>query len=425
MGIADFFQTHIVGNHFDLNKWSIREISIVLVKTQFLLIIIFYYNFLIIFKRLLICCLDCSFISKIIQCKKMILLKIPILNKQLRKLNTSLNANFYQKFLPAFDKFILVFRILIYKNLIELILVNPQKANIKIHFTKESEQLHIFKDKQLLTTLLISNHRSICDYLLICYISLYQTQYISPYDTNWAAANKVWESSIEEIPQVAFISWGDIIVQPTRKFLWNIIFKDENRVVTSKTLTKYLTKNGNRLFVIFPEVNIITTELSLIQRKLNQDYYPYVAKYYNVLYPRFGNWTHILSCFKQLSMKYPKDSRNDDRDKIKLNRFFYQLTIVYYNKITLYDAHDHNKGGIKALNALNIQELIPSLFEMVQVNNCTQLPPISIQMTLTKEEITTLLPKTTKKWERLLETRWNRIEGQLQDFEMSLTSRVE
>lgn len=422
MGVLDFLQTHIVGNHFNIDEWSGKEISTVAVRINFVLVLILYYIFLSVVNRVANFCLGCLFLRKLIQCKKMLLSQVPMFNKQVKKVHHIVDNSVHEDILPGIDKLLLVFRILIYKNLIELLLVNSAKGNIKISFTKESEPLNIFKDKKLLTTLLISNHRSINDYLLICYISLYQTQYLSPYDTNWEVANKVWESPINEVPQVAFLSWGDILSQPTRKFFWNIVFKDENRVVTSKSLRKYLTENGNRIFVIFPEVNIITTELSLIQRKLNQDFYPYVAKYSNVLYPRFGNWTQILNCFKQLSTQNDKDSANSG---VKLNRFFYHLTVVYYHKLVVENAHDHHRGGLKKCNTLNVQELVPSLFELLQANHCSEHPAVHIQLTLTREEVAPLLARPARKWERHLESTWNRTEKSLQDFEMSLKGRAE
>lgn len=97
---------------------------------------------------------------------------------------------------------------------------------------------------------------------------------------------------------------------PRLDLLKNIFFKDETLALSSNELRDILERQNNQAITIFPEVNIMSLELSIIQRKLHQDF-PFVINFYNLLYPRFKNFTALMAAFSSIKNIKRKKNRNN------------------------------------------------------------------------------------------------------------------
>lgn len=156
---------------------------------------------------------------------------------------------------------------------------------------------------QLLNSIVMSNHRSLFDYLLINYLK-----------------NLVEKATGEKIT-LNFFTWNSIWNLPVNKFYKSIVNNDENWVMNKirlKTeINNLIVKNKYNWIVHFPEVNIFDDEIKIIQHQ--QADLNYLPKYNELLYPRFKNFTNFI-----------ESQQEDNATSIKN---LLDLTILYYHPI--------------------------------------------------------------------------------------------
>ncbi|KAK5960908.1 Mum3p PWA37_001427 [Arxiozyma heterogenica] len=456
MGALDFFTVYLIGEDFKFPKWNISKWITALYHLIFLLCLI----------KTTLFVKASSFVLKSIQNSrvyiknvyrmKKILNFIPILGNSLTNFLVLFENTLNNDILPFLTKMKIVLPIMVHVILIKICFI--ENNNIDIFFTGESEELLLFCGESLLTTLILSNHRSINDYLLIAYITLYSSGPLKESDTFIETFFLLWENNqTTNNIHFSFLSWGTVFQIPTRKFFKNILLKDENITMDSKNIKQFIQANGENVFLLFPEVNILTTELAMIQRKLNHVYYPFVNKYYNVLSPRFNQFINILKSFKDviclpsLSNRNPnwqeQKVRNANNNQLKkkkqilelsnslvstqkekksilFNKFLYDVTIVYYSPILVTKGHNHDTGNLKTINGIQIQEINPSFFKIFQCrfdiekNNTS---PVIIIIDIKRHPIATLLSLKEKKLEKWLEMQWIRKDSLINSLHSNIT----
>lgn len=419
---------------------------------------------------------------------------VPIFGRHLQRIIPAILARISDTLLPALVKISTIVQICFQLHIVEMTL--KDKKYVQIFVTAESDDLRLFDDRnKLMTTLLLANHRSVCDYMLINYLIQNSCSNRSPYVSKREVLRNFWKDEQLPFPNLKFITWGRIINFPHLLLLKNIMIKDENYFVSPAKIKEYLSNNGNEVIAIFPEVNIMTTELGMVQRKLNQDY-PFVAKFYNVLYPRFKGFISVIKCFghinnvkrkqhhriisnakiffnnnidkfiikatshsentteqniaqaamvlgmqnsadtiaMELDHKAEQEEKKTPGDTIKINQALYDLTIVYYKPkcVSVGRDHDHVNGQFKLHNGYRLEQVNPSLFEMLQPEkNCdndnatytTAKAPVVIMIHIKKHELEPLLPAKGRNLEKWLEHQWSEKDRLIDCIENGITIR--
>lgn len=226
--------------------------------------------------------------------------------------------------------------------------------------------------------LILSNHRSIIDYTLI------QSQF--------GAEN------------VIFAGWTRLMKYPSFKHFWTIFRHDENDNVSVSKIKKFY---GPENLVIFPEVNIFTPEVKLIERKLMKLKYKGLPVLHNVLYPRFGTFVNLIKAFSNSNdrkwcrmLEYlilPTEPIL--RDSMKL----LDLTLVYY-KITL-----------NSMGEYKLEQTIPALWDIWSLES-----PMILCIHSSYHDVDKLTKKKPKQLESWLETQWCAKDKLIDTFELNV-----
>lgn len=152
------------------------------------------------------------------------------------------------------------------------------------------------------SAIFISNHQSLVDHIAINQLARYS------YFTN----NDL------EIPMVNFFTWFLVWKTPTVRILLNLAKNDENweldHQLSEVFFNKLITSKKTEWLVLFPEVNIFTSESSQLQKIQSQKFY--LPVFNNLLYPRFSGLFNVVSTIKT-------------NGNYKFNKL-YDLTISYY-----------------------------------------------------------------------------------------------
>lgn len=441
MGVLEFFKVYIFGEEFQIQDWSVQNWLITTYRIGILLIgiIITYYLQLLIY--MLEWLKNSRFVIKFDNRLKSCLYYIPILGRLTINLMNQFDNFMDEKLLPFLHTLNQLLPIMVHTIIVKMCFV--ENPNVKMFYTQDSDDILLFSDNQLLTTLLISNHRSLNDYFLLTYIIIYKNACIKENDTLTDIFFKLWEcQDIRNKIQFEFLSWGSIYSLPNWELFKNIILKDENIVVSGDAIKNSIQTKGEGMFILFPEVNILTTELAIIQRKLNQDYYPFVNKYYNVLSPRFQQFINTIHGFKEVInstlnkngpnkkcffRKKKSSTANEElisEDNLVLfNKFLYDITIIYYTPKLVSNGHNHDTGNFKTINGVQIEETNPSFFKLFQSKNITKstTPPIIIVIDVKKHAISPILLMNDKKLEKWVELQWVRKENLINHLHSEVT----
>lgn len=224
---------------------------------------------------------------------------VPFFGKHLQQVLPKAISFISERVLPGLEKLSQVVQLCFQLHVVEMTL--KDKKNVQIFVTAESDDLNLYdENNRVMTTLLISNHRSINDYVLINYLLQHSGYNSISFANKREILKNFWSTGELSFPRLKFLTWGKVVNFPHLSLIKNILIKDENSFVMPKEIKQHLSKDGNEVVTIFPEVNILTTELSIVQRKLNQDY-SFVAKFYNVLYPRFKSFISVVRCFGNIN----------------------------------------------------------------------------------------------------------------------------
>lgn len=456
MGVLEFFTVYLVGEDFKFPRWDISNWIIAIYHLIFLLFLIKAILFVKISSLSLESLLNSRAFIKCIYRMKKIFNFIPLLGDSLTNFLVLFEHTLNNIALPFLTQMEIVLPIMIHVVLIKICFV--ENNSINIFFTEKSEELSLFCEESLLTTLILSNHRSINDYLLIAYLILYRSGPVKESDTLVETFFLLWENDqTANNIHLTFLSWGTAYQIPTRKFLKNILFKDENVTMDSEDIKHFIQLKGEEVFLLFPEVNILTTELAMVQRKLNHVYYPFVNKYYNVLSPRFRQFINIIKAFKEViyytsslntnvicqNRRRQENNRNQlkkeeqvielsqsfitpqkERKSILFNKFLYDLTIVYYSPVLVTKGHNHDTGNLKTIDGIQIQEINPPFFKFFQCRFSTKednTSPVIIVIDIKRHPITPLLSMREKKLEKWIEIQWIRKESLINNLHSNIT----
>lgn len=152
------------------------------------------------------------------------------------------------------------------------------------------------------SALFLCNHRSLVDHIALNYLARYS------YFTN----NDL------EVPIVNFFTWFLIWKIPTIRILTNMAKNDENWELDSQLSETFfnglINSKKTEWLVVFPEVNIFTTESSKLQKVLSEKFYLPVFKH--LLYPRFSSFFNVITAIQ-------------GNESFKFNKL-YDLTVFYY-----------------------------------------------------------------------------------------------
>ena len=322
MGLLNFFETHIVGsdvrtevikNRDSYNpsglktadifgSWSLVELLNVLSCLLQLLLFIYLHYSLEVLLHVAHWLLTSHVSLRLVALHERFWLHIPvigtypisIINCSIRYLETTM--------VPSFQNTIKVVDTCYQLYLIQCVF--QKRENVEILFAADSHQLEFLKGGNLLTTLVLANHRSINDYALISYILQNACR---PFPKKIRRRDLLKLLGNVESPRkkdyvkIGFVGWGEVFNFLSWRLVRNVLTRTENHAVSSKDIEKTLRESGNQILIMFPEVNILTAELGIIQRKLNQSYSTLVTKYYNVLYPRFKTFVNTINCIASLA----------------------------------------------------------------------------------------------------------------------------
>ncbi|CCD24881.1 Mum3p NDAI_0E00650 [Naumovozyma dairenensis CBS 421] len=415
-GIIESFHVHFVGTETNRSFWEWVYLGS---RIFILLTYILLHSIVLIARRIITSIITCPIYRRVKVFKRNFFKNVPIVGKFKICLLDKWDNFIMEQLLPFFEKILQTIELCFQLYVVELLFKNNE--NVQIFFTEDSEPLELFDGEEQLSTLLIANHRSVNDYALVNY--LIQDESLVRYTNKREVINKLWKENRTIVPILNFISWGKIFNFPKISLLKNIVLKDENAYLKEDEFEDHLMTNNNQVYAIFPEINILTTELGFVQRKLNQEYI-FVTKFYNVLYPRFRNFITVVNCFgfvqnikkmrhnyifnetkQYLNEKFDKillPTKKDDRKKneaqvsmilsdsglfekrpedsssrenkpvnrtslsnFKLNPYFYDLTIVYYRPIITSKGHNHTTGNMKIHKGYQLQQIVPSFLDLL------------------------------------------------------------
>ena len=423
MALKDSFQTHIIGSILDVGSWEvsdwIRVIIRLLILGGYVLV-----QTLISFKIFIMELFVSNPITQLIlNINGAIWSCIPIFGKYGKKIVPRLLSIVQDILIPNLKKLEMLVKLSFQLHLVEMTL--KDKKNVQIFVTAESDDLEIYDSQgNLKTTLILANHRSLNDYMLINYLIQNCSRGDLLRKGKKHILKKSWQENEIPIPRLNFITWGKIVNFPHLSLMKNILMMDENAFVPPTKIKNHLTRTGNQVLTIFPEVNIMTTELSIVQRKLNQDY-PFGAKFYNVLYPRFKTFISTIKCFAYIKhvklkeqngllsnarhlltngvdkiilkaqSKHTNEEENaqasmivdlpnfyetaemtiasgdvEEPEQIKepvvISQDLYDLTMIYYKPRYTNVGHDHINGQFTLHDGYQLEQVNPSIFEMLK-----------------------------------------------------------
>ncbi|SCU83900.1 LAMI_0C05248g1_1 [Lachancea mirantina] len=341
-------------------------------------------------------------------------------------------------------------------SLIEIALMND---NVELVVTGDKMDLATEKGESK-TSLIISNHRSVVDYLLIQFLVLSGSGSL-------VGARKLLLDRIRNpklrppTPHVRFLTWGKIIALPTLSFFKSLFLNDENVSLPSATITSFLQSRGNHVFAVFPEVNILTPEVRIVQRKLAHN--QFLPRLDNVLYPRFRNFVSVVKSFAQLQnvsrsrrkyylskvatgvdMALSKARKFNDKwehagqspdynlylgsnaadaahidneltkpppgHTIHFDQFIWDVTIVYY-RAQIPEPSQHSRLHIherpvsqKEPFHYQLQQITPSILQMLSFGS--SVSPIIIRANISKYPLSRLTSMRDRKLENWLENLW-------------------
>jgi len=229
-------------------------------------------------------------------------------------------------------------------------LINKRKIKIIVNGLdlKDKAQLN----NQLKNSVVISNHRSLFDFILIYYLK-----------------NLVEKTTNDQI-ELSFLNWNSLWKVPSIKTVVEFFKNDENwtlvPLVLENKLTSLIRNFRNNWIVHFPEVNVFTEHNLYLQNQQVEKFY--LPKLNNSLYPRFNNFINLIDVIN-VHQACPIQNLID-------------LSIVYYNPV---------KNVFKN----------PSLFEILTLKQ----PYFIINIDVKVKPINKL-PTKQRKLEKWLENDW-------------------
>lgn len=356
------------------------------------------------------------FIRKTLILIKKIVKNTPIFGKVIAKQYCRLKSSAYLYDTATFTDWKTYFECLYWKKLIDKSIKN-KNAHIRLVITGDlntENKVDLYGLK-----FIMSNHRSIFDYVLLQYI--------------------FQDSKDIHIKPSYMLIWGKIIKIPGFQTILKIFLNDENYKL------KTLNKDNYEKFlplIVFPEVNVMTKEVKIVHDKLSLQNGTRVYK--ESLSPRYD---FLLKLIDMMG-----DSQGNDKD------YFYNVTLTYYKLDAIFPANDdhiclaHKQmcgyqyiknplSWYKAVLNFNqfklfdqekskqqnqgkckyqLLQIIPSLLECFFAFNRSEKQPLIIRVHIEKIPMAIFKDKSKKKIELFFENKFAAKDDVIQQFESSL-----
>ncbi|AAS53895.1 AFR524Wp [Eremothecium gossypii ATCC 10895] len=442
MPFLSTIEANVTGAFSELSGMSPSAIAQLVLKTLTIALYMFVYGFWSTFAFVFDCTLRSDSVDQAITVGLRMITIVPVIGSPLGRRLSLLVKLLKTELLPFLDEMV---RLTEYAFHVKMINDTICGDNVKIIVTGDPFSLD-YVEAAPLTSVIISNHRSVIDYAVISKLVL-ETQERIPNHNKFLMSTAKKRRFVHP-PPFRFLTWAKITNFPTLSLFFNIWSKDENSIVSATTIHSHLMKHRNTTFVLFPEVNSITPELVMIQQKLLKSKYEDTPSLKQVLYPRYKQFNSLvkdLACWKKVKKrnsimekvvdrldKWIHDDdlldqdlielesfltaeedaaatqRSSNVEQIRINEFMYNLTIVYYQPVLKCNdpdhIHEHNHAvGIKDPH-YQLEHITPSLWDMYRAQEADQ--PIVIRVHIDRHRMDPLLQMKSRHVEKWLENYW-------------------
>lgn len=463
------FQTHIIGPQSDILNWTIDEWFGIVVFIQLLILYFSLYIVTGIFHRFIIFTSRSVLFKTFIGAYTCICRPIPIIGNYKVQMLSKCGNSFEEQVIPKLRLLQNIWEKLF--NSVLFFYLFENRGNTQIFFPSGSEDIGTVNFSTTLTTLIVANHRSIVDYPLINFLLQKSIESNGPSSISITLKDilkKDYSKNPIQPVGLRFIGFGKTFKMIRLDVVKDVFLFDKKNEIEKHDIKRTLDKHGNHALVLFPEGNIFSTESSIIQRKLNENFFPYVPKFYNLLYPKFKTFTELLLGLQpyknESDNKSGKGKTNGDRpikllwyftesiskylrytDKndpidstysistipqqcddhtpnqnIHLNNLLWDLSIIYYRAKKTKLGHDHNCGKTTIHKGIQLEQITPSLLGMVAHNLKNANDPIFISVNIQKHPLADILHLKPKKMEKWLESHWGSKDRDLNKFQDSV-----
>lgn len=285
--------------------------------------------------------------------------------------------------------------------------------------------------------MVISNHRSIFDYILLQSI--------------FFDLDKICASSSNQTP-LGLLTWGLFLDIPNLRFLKQIFSSNENFEVDINATDKQ--KYFYKPILLFPEVNVMTKKVKIMQDKLNLQNGNKVFQ--ESLYPRYNAFLELCHYYQCNKNKFNITNKLEDNSLCN-QQYFFNVTLSYHKpELVSQVNHMHNNASHSNTENHNrwfslqrykymanfrsvvpkttstqeasysgckyqVIQIAPSLLECflsIQSNNDQ---PLIIKVHLEKLPLNSLLEMTDKQLELFLEYKFEEKDYIINNFEENLT----
>lgn len=239
------------------------------------------------------------------------------------------------------------------------------------------------------SAIIISNHKSLADFIAMAYLARY---------TNDMLNSKEKEKSFKNLtlPRINFFTWFKLWRIPSIRVLINLAKCDENweleNSLSKIVFGKILKSKVPEWIVLFPEVNIWTEEDSSLQKAQSEKFY--LPTLQNILYPRFSAFYNVISTL-------------NSKGHSKFNQL-YDVSILYESQ-NRESTTPANRPHTDEFNAVGSSEspqgnavslITPNLLEIFSSDN-----PMTIHIHVKSKRLLRV-PTKRSKIEKWLENTW-------------------
>lgn len=478
MGFVAFVENCVLGPSNDIERWEIWDWVVVSYKCSIIMGYLLLHTSLLLLRLFLQYFTLTAVFLRSYSLYRRFWWHVPLFGTYFLRLGSYLVTSIPRVIIPTLAVWCDLVELVFQVHLVELIFGHDKKT-LNVILRSGSDDINLYDDNlNFMTTLLISNHRSLMDYVLIQY--LVKTRMESKEGSTISRISKrgiIWRyfnTQKLEGMRLQHLSWGQIVKFPTLLFGIHILFTDENNSVKTEDLEFLLKNSYNQTVVLFPEVNIMTTELSIVQRTLNKNK-SFGTQFRNVLNPRFKSFVHTIDCFAKfrevprlshlpiinetkqyLNQKmdslfttfnegeadvqanavitYILDHTKEDstpekpqhgnlkhrQEKIQINPYIYDVTIIYYRIKYVQNTHDHTDGSIIPECGYQLEQISPSLLEFLRPDSTNTRDPIITMISVRKHGSDPLLCLKDRHLEKWLEDRWKEKDAAIKEMVASI-----
>ncbi|KAL3229224.1 Protein MUM3 [Nakaseomyces bracarensis] len=473
MGFVAFVENCLIGPSKDIEGWEIWDWVVVCYKCIIIVGYLLLHTTMLLARLFLQYITLTSFFLRSYALYRRFWWHIPLLGTYFIQIASYLVTSIPRVVLPTLAVWCELVELVFQIHIVELIFGHDKKT-LNVILKSGSADLNLYDDEfNFMTTLLISNHRSLVDYVVLQYLIKNSMGNSHSRWGKFEIISKYYRSKKLEGMRLQYLSWGQIVKFPNLLFGIHLLSTDENNPVNTEDI-EYLLKNSyNQTIILFPEVNIMTTELSIVQRTLNSNK-SFTTQFRNVLNPRFKAFVNTIDCFARfrevprlphlpvitetkhylnqkmeslfLSLNEGNDVQDDAvithildhsggnfkpqkrinekmkhrREKIRINPYLYDVTILYYRIRYVTDAHNHEEGSIVPECGYQLEQISPSLLEFLRPDSNNTRDPIITMISVQKHETDPLLCLKDRHLEKWLEDRWKEKDAAIKEMVSSV-----